>query len=123
MPHVEIMIGGRSFEVACQDGEEPFLAAAAALLDVEANALSTQIGRMPEVRMLLMAGLMVADKTVGLEERLREAEERIAALEMREGDNRVVQVAQEAMALLADVAVQAEWLAARAAEKATPDTV
>ncbi|MFN9945160.1 MAG: cell division protein ZapA, partial [bacterium] len=74
MPHVEIMIGGRSFEVACQDGEETYLAAAAAMLDAEANALSSQIGRMPEGRMLLMAGLMLADKTVGLEDRLREAE-------------------------------------------------
>ncbi len=56
MPQVEIMIGGRSFEVACQDGEEPFLTSAAAMLDAEAQALSSQIGRMPEGRMLLMAG-------------------------------------------------------------------
>jgi cell division protein ZapA len=114
MPHVEIMIGGRSFEVACQDGEEPFLAAAAAMLDTEANALSSQIGRMPEGRMLLMAGLMLADKTVALEERLRQAETQIAALQAD------VQAAQapEALALLEEVAAQAEWLAAQVAAKA-----
>lgn len=74
MPQVEILIGGRSFEVACQAGEEQFLQSAAAMLDAEAAHLSGQIGRMPEARMLLMAGLMLADRTAGLEEKLRQAE-------------------------------------------------
>jgi cell division protein ZapA len=112
MPHVEIMIGGRSFEVACQDGEEPYLAAAAALLDTEANALSSQIGRMPEGRMLLMAGLMLADKTVGLEDRLREAEAQIAALLTA-----VPATSPGALALLDEVAEQTEWLADQVALK------
>lgn len=81
MPQVDITIGGRQFEVACQSGEEPFLRSAAEMLDAEATTLSEQIGRMPEARMLLMAGLMLADKTAGLEDRLREAEERVAELE------------------------------------------
>ena len=73
MPQVEILIGGRSFEVACQPGEESFLQSAAAVLDGEAAHLAEQIGRMPEARMLLMAGLMLADKTSGLEEKLTNA--------------------------------------------------
>ena len=76
MPQVEITVGGRNFEVACQDGEEQFLLTAAAMLDVEASSLSTQIGRMPESRMLLMAGLLLADRTAGLEDKVREAEGR-----------------------------------------------
>ena len=83
MPQVEIVIGGRSFEVACQDGEEPFLRSAALMLDTEASSLSAHIGRMPEARMLLMAGLMLADKTAGLEDRVRDAEARIAELQSR----------------------------------------
>jgi cell division protein ZapA len=78
MPQVEIIIGGRNFEVACQDGEEQFLMTAAAMLDVEASSLSTQVGRMPESRMLLMAGLLLADRTAGLEDKVREAEGRLA---------------------------------------------
>ncbi|MBV7393020.1 cell division protein ZapA [Mameliella sediminis] len=78
---VEIKIGGRSFEVACQQGEEQYLLSAAQLLDTEAQVLVTQIGRMPEARMLLMAGLMLADKTAGLEERLREAQDKLKAAE------------------------------------------
>jgi len=81
MPEVNITIGGRSFEVACQDGEEHFLHAAAAMLDTEARVLSDQIGRLPESRMLLMAGLMLADKTAGLEDKVRELEDRVVGLE------------------------------------------
>ena len=81
MPEVEIKIGGRSFEVYCQDGEEHYLHSAAKMLDTEASVLSGQIGRLPEARMLLMAGLMLADKTAGLEDKLREAEIRMAEKE------------------------------------------
>lgn len=74
MPEETITIGGRSFEVACQPGEEHFLQAAARMLDAEASTLLAQIGRLPEARMLLMAGLMLADKTAGAEDRLRALE-------------------------------------------------
>lgn len=74
MPQVEIEIAGRTFEVACQEGEENFLHSAAAMLNTEAEHLATQIGRLPESRMLLMAGLMLADKTAGLEDKVRALE-------------------------------------------------
>lgn len=77
MSEIEIQIGGRDFLVACQEGEEPFLQAAARLLDNEATVVTGQIGRMPTERMLLMAALMLADKTAGLEEELRQAREAI----------------------------------------------
>ena len=81
MPEVTISIGGRSFDVACQDGEQPFLEAAARLLDAEAQVLNEQIGRMPELRMLLMAGLMLADKTAGQEDQIADLNERLASQE------------------------------------------
>ncbi|MCE0504823.1 MULTISPECIES: cell division protein ZapA [unclassified Roseivivax] len=83
MPEIDISIGNRSFAVACQDGEEQFLITAAEMLDQEAQSLVSQIGRLPETRMLLMAGLMLADKTAGLEDKLAVAEARVAELETR----------------------------------------
>lgn len=76
MPEVTITIGGRDFAVACQEGEQAFLTQAARLLDAEAALLGDQLGRMPETRMLLMAGLMLADKAAGLEEQMRALEEK-----------------------------------------------
>ena len=43
MPQVEVTIGGRGFEVACQDGEEPFLVAAAKMLDSEAREIALPV--------------------------------------------------------------------------------
>ena len=119
MPQVEITIGGRSFEVACQDGEEHYLQTAAGMLDAEAQHLSDQIGRMPESRMLLMAGLMLADKTAGLEDRLREADSRLGQLQARIDELQgrapdrveVPVVPSEVTETLAELAARAESLA------------
>ncbi len=81
MPEVQIEIGGRQFAVACQEGEEPYLHAAAKMLDTEAAVILGQIGRMPADRMLLMAGLMLADKTAALEDEIKTLQGRIAAQE------------------------------------------
>ncbi len=71
MPDVDITVGGRVFQVACQPGEEHFLRSAAQMLEAEAAPLVAQMGRLPEARMLLMAGLMLADKTAALEDEVR----------------------------------------------------
>ena len=81
MPEVDISIGGRNFEVACQEGEQHFLRSAAKMLDDEARVLTSQIGRIPEARMLLMSGLMLADKSAGMEDRMRELEAKVTEQE------------------------------------------
>ncbi len=81
MPEVDVEIGGKVFSVACQDGEEAYLRSAAKMLDTEATVVLGQIGRMPPERMLLMAGLMLADKTAALEDELRDVQDKVAAQE------------------------------------------
>ena len=81
MPEVAISIGGRKFTVSCQEGEESYLHAAAKMLDVEAQVLIDQVGRVPEGRMLLMAGLMLADKTASVEDRIAEVQAQLAERE------------------------------------------
>ena len=70
MPEVEIEIGGRRFEVACQPGEEDYLIAAATALNEEASNIGQQSGRLSESRMLLMAGLMLADQMGSFKDKL-----------------------------------------------------
>lgn len=120
-----ITIGGKTFEVACQPGEEHYLQAAARLLDAEARALLEQIGRLPEARMLLMAGLMLADKTASFEDRARQAEEELdqARAEIArlhsQGPQRVpvAVIPQDAIDSMANLAARAEALADQIEEK------
>ena len=79
MPEMDVAVGGRSFTVACQEGEEPYLEAAAQMLDREAQTLLQSGVRLPADRMLLMAGLMLADKALSADEELRALDRRIAA--------------------------------------------
>ncbi|MBN2741186.1 MAG: cell division protein ZapA [Rhodobacteraceae bacterium] len=125
MPDLTISIGGREFQVACQQGEEHFLRTAALMLDNEAQVLLGQIGRMPETRMLLMAGLMLADKAAGIEDQLREAENmagelqaRIDELQANPAQVEVAVVPSEVTDSLAEIAARAEALADRVEEQA-----
>lgn len=128
MPEVTITIGGREFDVACQEGEEHYLHSAAKLLDTEAQTLIGQIGRMPENRMLLMAGLLLADKSASVEDQLKSMERKIGALqaeleEAREAEQKVqtVEVARVPDALtdsLAELAARAEAMAETVMEQA-----
>ena len=117
MPQVEIAIGGRTFEVACQEGEEHYLQSAAAMLDTEAGHLSDQIGRMPEARMLLMAGLMLADKTAGLEDKVRAADVKVGQMQAQidmlqsQGTAQASETPSDVVDALAEIAARAEALA------------
>ncbi|GHA43089.1 hypothetical protein GCM10008927_04610 [Amylibacter ulvae] len=68
MAEVTITIGGRDFQVVCQEGQQDYLYSAAAMLDTEAQKLDQASSRLTESRMLMMAGLMLADRTAALEE-------------------------------------------------------
>lgn len=118
MPDIEITIADRKFFVTCRAGEEHFLNAAAKMLDSEATPLQAQIGRLPEARMLLMAGLMLADRTASVEDELRQARARIAELQAppaADGEPKVVPRAViESLALLA---ARAESLATTVEER------
>ncbi len=123
MADVRITIGGRDFDVSCQAGEEHFLRAAAKLLDNEASILIGQMGRLPESRMLLMASLMLADRTAGLEDQLRAMEERVALAERVATTARatterieVPVLPQSVLDTMAEIAARAEALAERIEE-------
>ena len=129
MPEVHVSIGGREFEVACQEGEEHYLRTAAKLLDDEAKVLSDQVGRMPETRMLLMAGLMLADKTASVEDRaaeiqaqLDERDAELSSLRQSAAEPEKVEVPvvpQSVTDTLAELAARAEALAASIEEKSS----
>jgi cell division protein ZapA len=101
MPELILEIGGRMFEVACESGEEPSLERASRLLDIEATRIG-DAGRATEKRMLLLAGLMLADTMTGLQAELRATEERLRHAEER------ARIAEAKSAMLAANALKLE---------------
>lgn len=66
MGDLDLNVAGREYRVAVEDGQEAALAEAGALIAAEAEVLRDRFGArfaaLPESRVLLLAGLMVADK-------------------------------------------------------------
>jgi cell division protein ZapA len=126
MPELDITIGGRTFQVSCQAGEEHFLRAAAAILDSEAQPLVASMGRLPEARMLLMSGLMLADKAAAVEDENRQLKAKLAQIEGRPAPERekveVAVIPPQVVETLAELAARAEALAAKV-EEAAPQPV
>jgi cell division protein ZapA len=102
MPELTLEIGGRIYEVACEVGQEPSLERAASLLDNEAAKIADATAGSTEKRMLLLAGLMLADTMTGVEDRLRATEDRLRAAEER------ARIAEAKAAMLAANALKLE---------------
>jgi cell division protein ZapA len=101
MPELTLEIGGRLYEVACETGEERSLEYAASLLHAEAERIG-EANRSTEKRMLLLAGLMLADTMMAVQEQLRTTEERLRHAEER------ARIAEAKSAMLAANALKLE---------------
>lgn len=83
MPDINLNIGGRSFAVACPEGEEASLEAAAQILSADARTLVEQSKTLSESQMLLISGLMSADRAISIQENLKKAEVEINNLKLK----------------------------------------
>ena len=91
MAEVDLSIAGRSYRVACRDGEEETLRAAARLVDAKSREALSGLGTLSEARQLLFASLLLADQLIdgdspstaglsaGMDPALAERAERLAA--------------------------------------------
>jgi cell division protein ZapA len=62
MPLVQVVVNGREYQVACDDGQEERLKELAQLFDKRVQALASSVGQVGDSRLLLMAGLVLADE-------------------------------------------------------------
>ena len=83
MPDINLNIGGRSFAVACPEGEEASLEAAAQILSANARTLVEQSKNLSESQMLLISGLMSADRAISIQEDLKKAEVEVNKLKLK----------------------------------------
>ena len=64
MAEVDINVAGRNYRVACRDGEEDNLRAAAAIVDAKSREALAGLGALSEARQLLFASLLIADQLI-----------------------------------------------------------
>lgn len=64
MGQVTIDINGRSYGIACDDGEEPHIASLGNDLAERVKQLSDAVGQVGDARLLVMAGLLLTDELV-----------------------------------------------------------
>lgn len=64
MAEVDLSIAGRPYRIACRDGEEENLRAAATLVDAKSREALAGLGTLSEARQLLFASLLLADQLV-----------------------------------------------------------
>ncbi len=62
MPNLRLEIGGRHYDIHCEEGEEAHIVSLAARVDAKARDAQVAIGGINEVRQLLFAALMLADE-------------------------------------------------------------
>ncbi|MEO7635964.1 MAG: cell division protein ZapA [Sphingomicrobium sp.] len=61
---VDLSIGGRVYPVACRDGEEDSLKAAARLVDAKTREAIAGLGTLSESRQFMFAALLLADQLI-----------------------------------------------------------
>jgi len=80
MGQVNVSINGRQYRMACEDGQENHLSRLAQELDQRIAGLRRDFGEIGDMRLTVMAALIVADELVEQGLRLRRVEDELAAL-------------------------------------------
>lgn len=97
MPQVNVSIAGKAYRMACGEGEEAHLESLARLYDGKIEDMRQTFGEIGDMRLHVMAALMVADEVSELKQRIVAleakldgvkgevglADERVGALEAR----------------------------------------
>ena len=85
MAQVTVLVNGRNYTLACEDGEEEHLTALAAFIDARVAELGRSIGQVGDARLMLMASLVVADELAVAHERAEELEHELELLKQASG--------------------------------------
>jgi cell division protein ZapA len=99
MAHVSVTISGRQYRMACDDGQEHHLARLSHELDQRIAQLRTTFGEIGDMRLTVMAALILADELSEVRQRMKRVEEELAAMQEAR-----IAAAGQADAVQADVA-------------------
>ena len=90
MSKVTISLNGRAFTIGCEEGQQAYLRDLAGHLDGHVRDLADKVGQIGDVRLLLMASLIVSDemreaqgRTESMKEEMTDLKGRLSQAEAR----------------------------------------
>jgi cell division protein ZapA len=81
MAHVSVSINGRQYRMACDDGQEHHLARLAHDLDLRISNLRTTFGEIGDMRLTIMAALILIDEISEQRQRMHRIETEFSSLQ------------------------------------------
>jgi cell division protein ZapA len=81
MAQVNVIISGKTYRMACDDGEEDHLAGLAERLNQSIEQLRSRFGEIGDQRLTVMAAITLADQSSEHERRLQQFESEVHGLE------------------------------------------
>ncbi|MFO1090417.1 MAG: cell division protein ZapA [Hyphomicrobiales bacterium] len=98
MAQVVVQVSGRPYTMQCADGEEPHLQRLAQMLDTEVGRIRDAVGNVGDIRLLMMAGLVLADRLhdsqreiATLKDQVRQLRQQAPSVQVKTTDDKVAQ--------------------------------
>lgn len=82
MPQITVVIAGKTYRMACGDGEEERLEGLAAMLDAKIAEMRGAFGEIGDMRLQVMASITFADLLLDAQSRIGTLETEVAELRM-----------------------------------------
>jgi cell division protein ZapA len=115
MAQVTVTIDGKAYRMACEEGQEDHLSDLATRFDQYVSHLKGQFGEIGDLRLTVMAGIMVMDELSEVNRRLKSLEAEVDSLKRGRDASLSDQArSEEALAsALAEVTAQIHGITAR----------
>jgi cell division protein ZapA len=120
---VTISLNGRPFTIGCEEGQQAYLRELASHLDGHVRDLAERVGQIGDLRLLLMAALIVTDEMKEAQGQARGMDESIADLKGRLSESEARRRVERARTaeVIVSAAEQLEQLVDDAADSGSGD--
>jgi cell division protein ZapA len=115
MAQVTVTIDGKAYRMACEEGQEPHLTELAGRFDRYVGHLKSQFGEIGDLRITVMAGIMIMDELSEMTRRVSALEAEVAALKSNRDGSQQTQERNEQVfvSALSELATRIEGLTAK----------
>jgi cell division protein ZapA len=122
MSQVTVTIDGKAYRMACEEGQEDHLTDLASRFDQYVGHLKSQFGEIGDLRLTVMAGIMVMDELAEVKRKLNAREAEIGSLKSAlDGETEHQQSNEQMLAsTLSDLAGRLEALTGKLTGRAVP---